>query len=49
MAQLRNMVQLRMWRDTYDDMEYDGVLMMIKDYGIDAKVSYELQMIPWQS
>ena len=29
---IRNMMaQLRMWHDTYDDMEYDGVLMMMKD------------------
>ena len=28
---MRNMAQLRMWHDTYDEMEYDGVLMMMKD------------------
>ena len=29
---IRNMMaQLRMWHDTYDDVEYDGVLMMMKD------------------
>ena len=37
------MAQLRMWHDTYDDMEYDGVLMMMKDKGIDGKVFYEVQ------
>ena len=31
MKDIRNMMaQLRMWHDTYDDMEYDGVLMMMK-------------------
>ena len=32
-----------MWHDTYDDMEYDGVLMLMKDQGSDGKVAYELQ------
>ena len=42
----RNMMaQLRMWHDTYDDMEYDGVLMMMKDKGSDGKVAYEVQRI----
>ena len=34
-----------MWHDTYDAMEYDGVLMMMKDEGSDGKVTYELQRI----
>ena len=29
-TQLKTKV-VRMWHDTYDDMEYDGVLMMMKD------------------
>ena len=39
------MAYLRMWHDTYDYMEYDGVLMMMKDYGSDGKVAYEVQRI----
>ena len=34
-----------MWHDTYDDMEYDGVLMMMKDEGSDVKIAYEVQRI----
>ena len=34
-----------MWYDAYDDMEYDGVLMMMKDYSSDGKVAYEVQRI----
>ena len=34
-----------MWHDTNDDMEYDGVLMMIKNEGSDGKFVYEVQSI----
>ena len=34
-----------MRHDTYDDMKYDGVLMMMKDYLSDGKVAYEVQRI----
>ena len=34
-----------MWHDIYNDMEYDGVLMMMKEQGSDGKIVYEVQRI----